>query len=161
CLWASLTRLIVFSSIAPFGLLILSVWIWWLQVAGYSGLNRTRGTVALLVRLCVLATLVLALAEPRIVRKNIGLDVVFTLDVSDSMGDKVSDRALSYVVKTAGAKPEKDEAGLVVFGRDSAVELPPRMSFPFEVINARVAKDGTDLAKALSLSAAMVPEDRQ
>jgi Ca-activated chloride channel homolog len=161
CVWVNLSRIVVFSSIAPFGLLILSVWVWWLQAAGYSGLNRSRATVALLVRLLLLGVIVLALAEPRVVRKNNGLAVVYTLDVSDSMGDKVSDRALSYIVKTAGAKPEKDEAGLVVFGRDAAVELPPRISFPFEVINARVAKDGTDLAKALSLSAAMVPENQQ
>jgi len=151
----------VFSSVAPFGLLILSVWFWWLHVAGFSGLKGVRATIALLVRLAVLALFILALAEPRVVRKNDGLALVYALDVSDSMGENVSDRSLSYILKTAGAKPEKDEAGLVVFGRDAAVELPPRLSFPFEVINARVAKDGTDIARALSLAAAMVPEDRQ
>lgn len=161
CLWVSLTHLVVFSNIAPFGLLALSVWLWWFQVAGYSGLSRGRATAALIVRLLVLAVFILALAEPRVVRRSNGLAVMYTLDVSDSMGEKVSDRALNYILKTAGGKPEKDEAGLVVFGRDAAVELPPRLSFPFEVINARVAKDGTDIAKALSLSAALVPEDRQ
>ena len=161
CLWVSLRHVVVFSSVAPFGLLILGAWIWWLQVAGYSGLSGSRATVALLVRLSVLAVLILALAEPRIVRRNEGLALMYALDVSDSMGEKVSDRSLSYILKTAGGKPEKDEAGLVVFGRDAAVELPPRLSFPFEVINTRVSKDGTDLARALSLSAAMVPEDKQ
>lgn len=161
CVWVDLTRLVVFTNLAPFGLLALSVWVWWLHVAGYSGLSKSRATVAFLVRLSVLAIFVLALAEPRVVRRNNGLAVMYTLDVSDSMGENVSDQALSYILKTAAAKPEKDEAGLVVFGRDAAVELPPRVSFPFEVINSRVAKDGTDIAKALSLSAAMVPEDQQ
>ena len=161
CLWLSLRHLVVFSNVAPFGLLVVGVWLWWLQVAGYSGLSGARATIALLVRLLVLALLVLALAEPRVVRRNEGLALLYALDVSDSMGEKVSDRSMSYILKTAGGKPEKDEAGLVVFGRDPAVELPPRLSFPFEVINARVAKDGTDLARALSLSAAMVPEDKQ
>jgi uncharacterized membrane protein len=161
CLWLSLRHLVVFSNVAPFGLLVVGVWFWWLQVAGYSGLSGARATVALLVRLLVLALLVLALVEPRVVRRNEGLALLYALDVSDSMGEKVSDRSMSYILKTAGGKPEKDEAGLVVFGRDPAVELPPRLSFPFEVINARVAKDGTDLARALSLSAAMVPEDKQ
>ncbi|HEX9046911.1 MAG TPA: glutamine amidotransferase, partial [Verrucomicrobiae bacterium] len=161
CWFVSLQRLVQFSNLAPFGLLVLSVWIWWLQLAGYSGLSGGRGTVALLVRLLVLGTLILALTEPRIIWRNHGLALVYALDVSDSMGEKVSDQSLSYILKTAGGKPEKDEAGLVVFGRDAAVELPPRLSFPFEVINARVAKDGTDLAKALSLAAAVVPEDKQ
>jgi Ca-activated chloride channel homolog len=161
CLWLSLTRVVVFSSVAPFWLLILGVWLWWYQLAGFSGLKGFRSALALVVRLCVLGCFILALAEPRVVQKNNGLAVVYSLDVSDSMGETVSDRSLAYILKTAGAKPEKDEAGLVVFGRDAAVELPPRLSFPFEVINARVSKDGTDLARALSLSAAMVPEDRQ
>lgn len=161
CVSVSLARLVVFSNLAPFGLLALSVWVWWLHVAGYSGLNRTRANIALLVRLCVLGVFVLALAEPRVVRRSNGLALMYTLDVSDSMGETVSDQALKFILNTANGKPEKDEAGLVVFGRDAAVELPPRVSFPFEVINARVAKDGTDIAKALMLSAAMVPEDRQ
>ncbi|HEY2083704.1 MAG TPA: glutamine amidotransferase [Verrucomicrobiae bacterium] len=161
CLWVSLRHLVAFSSLAPFGLLVLSVWLWWFQVAGYSGLKGVRSTIALLTRLCVLGLFILALAEPRVVRRNDGLAVMYALDVSDSMGENVSDKSLSYILKTAGGKPEKDQAGMVVFGRDAAVELPPRLSFPFEVINARVAKDGTDIARALSLSAAMVPEDRQ
>ena len=161
CLFVSLRRLVEFSSIAPFGLLSLSIWVWWLQMAGYSGLSGFRSIVALLVRLSVLGLFILALAEPRVVSRNNGLALIYALDVSDSMGEKVSDQSLSYILKTAGAKPEKDEAGLVVFGRDAAVELPPRLSFPFEVINARVTKDGTDMAKALSLAAAVVPEDKQ
>jgi uncharacterized membrane protein len=161
CLWLSLTRVVVFSSVAPFWLLILSVWLWWYQVAGFSGFKGFRSALALFVRLCVLGCFILALAEPRVVRKNNGLAVVYSLDVSDSMGETVSDKSLAYILKTASAKPEKDEAGLVVFGRDAAVELPPRLSFPFEVINARVSKDGTDLARSLSLSAAMIPEDKQ
>jgi len=161
CLWVSLRRVVVFSSIAPFGLLVVGVWLWWMQVAGFSGLKGFRSALALLTRLSVLGLFILALAEPRVVRKNDGLAVVYALDVSDSMGENVSNRSLEYILKTASAKPEKDAAGLVVFGRDAAVELPPRLSFPFEVVNARVAKDGTDIARALSLSAAMVPEDRQ
>ncbi len=161
CVWVHLTRLVVFSNLAPFGLLALSVWVWWLHVAGYNGLSKGRATIAFLVRLSLLSVFVLALAEPRIVHRNNGLAVMYALDISDSMGEKVSDQALSYILKTAAGKPEKDEAGMVVFGRDAAVELPPRVSFPFEVINTRVAKDGTDIAKALSLSAAMVPEDQQ
>jgi hypothetical protein len=35
-------------------------------------------------------------------------------DVSDSMGDKVSDQALAWVMQTVQKKPQKDEAGLVV-----------------------------------------------
>ena len=161
CVAAALRHAVVFSNTWPFWLLAATPWFWWMQVAGYGGLSGARGVTALLTRLMVVALLVLALTEPRVVRRSHGLSVVYALDVSDSMGEKVSDTSLAYILKTASGKPEKDEAGLVVFGRDAAVELPPRVSFPFEVINTRVARDGTDLAKALSLAAALVPEQRQ
>ena len=161
CAVALMRHWIVFSNGWPFWLLALTPWVWWMQVAGYGGLSGARGTAALIVRLLILGLLALALAEPRAIRGSQGLSIVYALDVSDSMGEKVSDKALSYILKTAGAKPDGDEAGLVVFGRDAAVELPPRASFPFEVINSVVAKDGTDIAKALSLAAAMIPERMQ
>ena len=111
CVSVSLARLVVFSNLAPFGLLALSVWVWWLHVAGYSGLNRTRATIALLVRLCVLGVFVLALAEPRVVRRSNGLALMYALDVSDSMGETVSDQALKFILNTANGKPGKGRGG--------------------------------------------------
>ena len=49
CVFVSFRHLVQFSNLAPFGLLILSAWIWWLQAAGYSGLTGFRAAVALLV----------------------------------------------------------------------------------------------------------------
>lgn len=144
-----------------FWLMAIAPWFWWLHQAGGSGLSGVRSVIALLVRLSLVGLFVLLLAEPRAVRKSDTLSVVYALDVSDSMGDKVSDQALSWIMQTVQKKPEKDEAGLVVFGRDSAVELPPRQTFPFETINSRVAKDGSDLSKGLGLAAAMLPEGNQ
>jgi len=150
-----------FTRTNAFWLMAVAPWFWWLHQAGGSGLSGVRSVVALLVRLSLVGLFVLLLAEPRAVRKSDTLSVVYALDVSDSMGEKVSDQALSWIMQTVQKKPEKDEAGLVVFGRDSAVELPPRQTFPFETINSRVAKDGSDLSKGLGLAAAMLPEGNQ
>jgi uncharacterized membrane protein/Mg-chelatase subunit ChlD len=154
-------RIVRFSRPAAFWLALVIPWFWWMHQAGGSGLAGGRALTALLTRLTVVALFIILLAEPRAVRKSDTLSVVYALDVSDSMGEKVSDQALSWVMQSVQKKPEKDEAGLVVFGRDAAVELPPRQAFPFETINSRVAKDGSDLAKALALSAAMLPEGNQ
>ncbi|EDY17307.1 protein of unknown function DUF1355 [Chthoniobacter flavus Ellin428] len=150
-----------FSYRPAFYLAVVMPWVWWLHHAGNAGLSRGRAVVALLVRLMMIAVFILLLAEPRAVRRSDVLSVVYALDVSDSMGSKVRDQALNWIMQTATTKPQKDEAGLVVFGRDAAVELPPRSSFPFEAINSRVAKDGTDLGQAMSLAAAMLPEEHQ
>ncbi len=154
---------VLFTSPGAFALCLLMPWFWWMHVAGYSGLRGSRSVIGLLVRLCLVGLLIATLAEPRAVRRDEGLSVVYALDVSDSIGESASDSALRYVTRTVSERKdhEHDAAGLVVFGREAAVELPPRPSFPFEqAINSRVRKDGTDLGKGLSLSAAMLPEER-
>lgn len=156
--WRGILR---FTRPAAFWLIAVTPWIWWMHHAGGASLGKGRALTALLVRLMVAGLFIMALAEPRAVRRSDVLSLVYALDVSDSMGEKVSDQALSWVMRTVAQKPQKDEAGLVIFGRDAAVELPPRQTFPFEAINSRVARDGSNLAKALALSAAMLPEQNQ
>jgi Ca-activated chloride channel homolog len=145
-----------------FFLMLAAPWVWWLHVTGWSGLSGWRAQLALQVRLLLVGTFAAALAEPRAVRRSEALSVVYALDVSDSMGERISDASLKWVIDSVGKKPEKDEVGLVVFGREAAVELPPRQSFPLEpYLNVRVARDGSDIAKGLALSAAMLPEGNQ
>ncbi|MDB6174915.1 MAG: hypothetical protein JWL59_4226 [Chthoniobacteraceae bacterium] len=156
--WRGVVR---FNYRPAFFLLLVTPWIWWMQHAGGSGLGKGRSIAAVLIRLVLVGAFILALAEPRAVRRSDKLSVVYALDVSDSMGEKVSDQALGWVMSTVAKKPEKDEAGLVVFGRDAAVELPPRQTFPFEAMNSRVGRDGSNLSKALGLAAAVLPEANQ
>lgn len=157
CLWLPWSGRMTFVRPAMFSLMLSTVWVWWLHVAGYGGMGRIRGEIALLIRLAFVGAFVMLLAEPRAVRSNDTLSVVYTLDVSDSIGERSTDAALGFVTRTVSAKPPKDEAGLIVFGRDASVELPPRMSFPFEMINSRIDREATNLEQALSLSAAMLP----
>ena len=132
-----------------------------MAVAGYAGLSKARTVMSLLVRLSLVGLFVILIAEPRAVRTRDVLSVVYVVDISDSV-DQSTDRALEFVAKTVNEKPEEDEAGLIVFGRDAAVELPPRISFPFEnVVNSRIQRDATNLEQALALAAAMLPEENR
>ena len=74
--------------VAPwaFWLMLVTPWIWWLQVAGGSGLGRIRGFVALWTRLALIGLFVMLLAEPRAVRTSDHLSVIYTVDISDSVG---------------------------------------------------------------------------
>lgn len=132
---------------------------WWIFEFGYSGLHSFRAVLALFVRFSLIALFIMLLAEPRAVIKNNRLSVMYLLDVSDSIGKKAVNQGLDYIAKTVQGRPEGDRAGLIVFGRDSAVELPPRESFPLEAINSTIQRDGTDLGKALLLAEAMLPSD--
>lgn len=157
CAGLELADLVLFAVPTAFWLALVIPWLWWMHHQGLHGLVGARSHAALLTRLLVVAVLIALLAHPRAVRKSDKLSVVYALDISRSIGDRAGDQALSYVVRTVQEKPADDQAGLVVFGRHAAVELPPREAFPFEVINARVPRDGTSLERALSLSAAVLP----
>lgn len=162
--------LLLFAS--PSRLLLLppaAAWVWWMHEGGYAGLSGIRAEASLLFRLVLVGLTAATLAEPRSVRREDRLALVYALDLSDSVGERAlegdgrAEGAKGFVVRTVREKPEKDLAGLVVFGRTAAVEMPPRMAPPFkeafETIVTRVPRDGTNLEKAVSLAAAMVPEE--
>lgn len=161
CVGLELSGVLLFARPWAFVLILFAVWVWWLSVAGYGGLSRGRALAALLTRLVMLGLFVILIAEPRSVRVRDVISVVYAVDLSDSIGERSVDEALEFVTKTVTEKPPKDEAGLVVFGRNSAVELPPRMSFPFEALNSRIDRDATNLEQTLSLAAAMLPEENR
>jgi len=152
-----------------FGLMILTPWVWWLHVAGGSGLGRIRGVVALWTRLALIGLFVMLLAEPRAVRTSDVVAVMYTVDISDSVGretddENPQDQALQFVASTMSKKPEGDQAGLVVFGRNSAVELPPAEVTPLEdgiLLNSLIDRDATNLEQSLSLAAAMLPAENR
>lgn len=151
----------MFARPAGFLALLLTPWFVWTHAQGWHGLPRGRAAAALACRLLLLGAFALALAEPRTVRVQEGMSVVYALDVSDSVGTGAADASMKFVLETATRKPPKDQAGLLVFGATPAVELPPRETFPFEAMNAQVQRDATDLSRALSVGAALLPEDRQ
>lgn len=155
-------EVVLFTRPAAFGLMAVSVWLWWMNLNGYSGLNRSRSLAALLVRLTLAGLFVALIAEPRAVRTSDKLSVVYALDVSDSVGEATAEAA-EFVARSVSQKPPGDEAGLITFGANAAVELPPQESFPLEggriVLNSRINRDATNIEQALSLASAMLPEE--
>lgn len=158
CLTLELASFVLFVRPSAFFLTIVTVWLWWLFLAGSTGLSSARAQTALWIRFLMAAGFIVTLAEPRAVRTSEVLSVVYAVDVSDSVGQTAVDRALEFVARQVSEKPAADEAGLVLFGAEAVVELPPRITFPFDgVVTSQVRRDATDLAEALSLSAAMIP----
>jgi Ca-activated chloride channel homolog len=151
---------VLFVRPEAFFLTIVTVWLWWLFLAGTTGLSPARAQTALWIRFVMAAGFIVALAEPRAVRTSEILSVVYAVDVSDSVGQEAVDAALEFVARQVSEKPAADEAGLVLFGAEAVVELPPRITFPFDgVVTSQVRRDATDVAEALSVSAAMIPAE--
>lgn len=152
---------LLFARPMALGLAVFAAWIWWLHVAGYAGLPRIRAGVAFWTRLALFSLMVMVLAEPRSVRTRDVVSAMFLVDVSDSVrGDSV-DAAMRYVAESAGLKPTADEVGLLIFGKTPAVEQPPRMNYIVEAINSLLDRGATNVEQAMSLAAAMLPDDNQ
>ncbi|QDT64805.1 VWA domain-containing protein [Calycomorphotria hydatis] len=161
-IWLEVSRTVTFARPYLFSLMAITPWIWWMSFAGAGGLARGRGLTALLIRFALAGVLVAAIAEPQSVRTRDDLAVMYVLDVSGSIERISLDQAREFFVNTIARKPQDDQAGMVVFGRNASVELPPRPVPPSETpsVNSSIDRGATDLAASLSLSAAMLSEEQ-
>ena len=85
CAGLEFGHVLMFARPMMLGLILIAPWVWWMHMAGYAGLPKVRGMIALFTRLCLLGLMVMVLAEPRAVRSRDVMSIVFALDVSDSI----------------------------------------------------------------------------
>lgn len=142
------------------GLLVLLPWAIAVHVRGRGGLSRTRAALVEGARVLLLFALVLALSEPRATRTDERAVVVFAIDASDSIAASAVQAGIRFALASSAHKPAADEVGLVFFGRNAGVELPPATSLPFESINVALDRSGTDLGEALATASALLPPGR-
>lgn len=161
CIGLEFGRVLMFARPWALAVVLFAPWVWWMHAAGYAGLPKVRGVVSLFVRLCLLGLFAMVLAEPRAVRSRDVMAAMFVIDVSDSIHPDSMNDSLKYVLDSVYRKPQRDEAGLIIFGKTPAVELPPRASFPFEALNSQLERGSTNIEQALSLAAAMLQDDQQ
>jgi len=135
---------------------------WWCTRRSLSALGHRRRLVALVLRSVVLTLVILALAEIQIVRTNDQLSVLYLLDQSLSIPAAAREEMAEVVNRSVAEQREgRDRAGVIVFGREAAVEIPP---FDANVqVGSRsetvIDAQYTNLAEAFALSAAVFPRD--
>ncbi len=133
------------------------------SVRSLSGLGRARQILAIFLRVSVVTLIILALAEVQTVQRNEKLTTMFVVDTSESIPQEWRAPVLQYVSEASKLRDRShdDLAGVVVFGRNPAVESPPA---PTEAnlmlgVESTVDKEYTDLASAMKLGMATFPED--
>ena len=117
---------LTFASPAYLALLALVPVLWWASYRRLAALGPWRRWVALLLRGLVAALVILALAEVQIVRTSDRLTVIYLLDQSLSIPADRRQAMIDYVnADIREHRQGKDRVGVVVFGRDAAIEIPP------------------------------------
>ena len=131
---------------------------WRRQTGGRFGIPFTSGDRwALGLRCLLLAVLVVALARPTIPRWIDRLNVLFLLDVSDSVSLAARENAFRFAAQAAQSLQAGDQAGLIVFGEEAVVDQPLRPSARLDRPQVQVGGRGTNLAQALQLALATAP----
>ncbi len=115
--------------------------------------------VAVVVRSVGIVLLVLALAQPLLVRTSGIRSVVFLLDRSSSISDEARAAQESYVREAADAAGPTDRTAVAVFGRDVRLDEALSTTFDFVTVHSVVDESATDLASALRASAAVMPTE--
>jgi len=149
---------------APWYLVLLALvpLLWWWSFRRLEVLGPWRRWIALCLRTAVAVALVFALAEIQIVRTNDRMAVLYVVDQSFSIPAERRTELLEYVnASIREHRGPQDFAGVVVFGREAAIEVPP---FDDAVqIGAAIESpvDGryTNLAGAIRLASASFPPD--
>ena len=132
-----------------------AVWLAWHRWP--PPLSRARTRLTLTVRLVLLAVVVLSLADVRITQRPRNRAVVAVVDLSDSAATS-ADQAAESVRAMIAAKGSDDLFGMVTFGKDAQVELPPTRRPVFTEFQTRPDGSQSDLAGALNLAANLVPD---
>ena len=151
-----------FAAPAYLAILLLLPVLWWYSYRRLAGLGRLRRWLALLLRTLVVVLLVMAAADLQIVRSNDHLTVIYLLDQSLSIPEGKRAAMIKYVRDEVHAhRRDKDRAGVIVFGRDAAIELPP---FDDDLqmgnsIESLFDPQATNIAAAMKLAQATFPED--
>ncbi len=144
-------------------LLLLPV-LWVLSYRSLSGLGSMRRWLALGLRTVVMALVILALAETQLVRTHDRLTVIYLLDQSLSVPDAQRQEMVDYInasIARHRKEEKRDRAGVVVFGEDAAVEIPPideHVPLPATSEN-QLDRQQSNLAAALKLAQALFPHD--
>ncbi|TWU55072.1 VWA domain-containing protein [Rubripirellula reticaptiva] len=139
--------------------------LWWVGFASLAVLGSVRRALTLLLRTVVWTAIVFAIAGVQMVWVSDRVTVMYLLDQSESIPAAKRQVMLDYVIRNVRRHRDevrKDRAGIVVFGRDAAIEIPPYDdNIPqlrrLESLGGRT--DATNLESAINLAKASMPED--
>ncbi len=152
------------STASPWYLTLLALLplCWYLSFRSRAVMGRIRWLLINAVRSLVLLLLILALADVQMVRVSDRLTVIYLLDQSLSVPVKHRLAMIDYVnAAIEQHRPIADRVGVIVFGRDAAIEIPPiddAVEMAAEV-ESPLDPDYTNLAAAMKLAQATFPED--
>jgi len=127
-------------------------------------LAPARSTASTIARSLLILFMVLAIAGLRIRTTSHDLALIFLVDVSASVAQENRTEVLDLINREIANAAPRDYVGVVAFAREPSVELAPTRKealgeWRIGEISSNPLRDYTNIAAALRLAAALVPED--
>ena len=116
----------------------------WLQ-------RKKMHRITLWLRAISMIFLILALAQPKFIKRDNSMDVIFALDISQSISPQSKEEGLQFIRDAIVSKREADRAGFVVFGEEAFTQSPPDFNPSLDIISSP-SLNGTNIEKAIELS---------
>ena len=143
-------------------------WLWLLlaipaiaaiSVRSLSGLEKSRRIVAVVLRSLVIAALALALARIEFVKRNDHVAVMFVLDRSRGIPDKLREAAQGYIRKLAKRADRDDRIGVIGFDGQADVDI-INSAGGLDLLGFGMAQepDRTNVAAGVRMAMASFPE---
>ncbi len=123
------------------------------------GVAPRQWQVAIALRVLIAALLVLSLLDLDRISTSDRVSVVFLLDGSDSLSADGRAAGADYVRAALDDQPAGARSAVVLFGADARLELPVDIDNQLGTPMVQVDATHTDVAGALRLGAALLPED--
>ncbi|MBI3882372.1 MAG: VWA domain-containing protein [Verrucomicrobia bacterium] len=136
-------------------------WAFWFAWKSDAAATGWRKWSAFLIRSLILSAVICALAGLQWRKPKEGMNVMFLLDRSDSVPSAQQELARDWTVKMAAAKKPGDKAGVLVFGSEASIEARADEKLDLQKILAVVPTERTDIASAIRLGVAALPEAGQ
>jgi uncharacterized membrane protein len=129
-----------------------------------ANLSRLRGALSIVARSMILLMVVLALAGLRVRSTSRDLALIFVVDVSASVAPDEQYDVIDFINREIDRASPRDYLGVVAFGREALVEVTPTRKevlgdWRLAEISSHPERDYTDIAAALRLAAAIVPDE--
>ncbi|HEY7494352.1 MAG TPA: VWA domain-containing protein [Candidatus Tectomicrobia bacterium] len=139
-------------------LLLIPLFLYWIRYTPRR-LSPLRRRLLISLRLVVFALLVGGLVRLSLTQAYEQANVVFLLDMSQSIATAVRQQALAFLRTVSENKRPQDGVGLVVFGADASVEQTVSSAFTLRDIAAEVDGTSTNIARAIQIGLASFPPE--
>jgi uncharacterized membrane protein len=126
-----------------------------------AGLERGRSIAGTLARVLLVTALVFSLADAQWVSKSYRTSTIFLLDYSFSIPPDIQRKAFTWISDQLRKLPRDDVAGVIVFGEDAMIEVPPVEKPELTGPTSLVGRTATDIGAAIRLALAVFPPSYQ